>query len=67
MAIQDLGEANPQRTTLDDDFPQFFNTSNSASPPSNDVNKLNPDEISFGGILNQKIRDIATANSGFES
>ena len=67
LAIQDLGEANPQRTTLDDNYPQFFNTSNSASPPSNDVNKLNPDEIGFGGILNQKIRDIATASNGFES
>ena len=26
LAIQDLGEANPQRTTLDDNYPQFFNT-----------------------------------------
>ena len=29
-------------------------------------NKLDPDEIGFGGILNEKIRDIATVKNGFE-
>ena len=67
IALQDLGEANPENTQLDERIPNFFNTSNLESPPSNDVNRLDPDEIGFGGILTEAIRDIATVKNGFGS
>ena len=67
IALQDLGEANPENTQLDERTPNFFNTSNLESPPSNDVNRLDPDEIGFGGILTEAIRDIATVKNGFGS
>ena len=66
IALQDLGEAHPENTRLDNGFAGFFNTSNPSDPPQNKSNKLDPDEIGFGGILNEKIRDIATVKNGFE-
>ena len=66
VALQDLGEAHPENTRLDDGISGFFNTSNPMDPPQNQVNKLDPDEIGFGGILNDKIRDIATVKNGFD-
>ena len=66
VALQDLGEAHPDNTRLDDNFSSFFNSINFADPPSNSANKLDPDEIGFGGVINQNIRDIATVNNGFD-
>ena len=65
VALQDLGEANSENTRLDDIFKDFFTTSNPLDPPNNKANKLNPEDIGTGGILNQNIRDIATVNSAF--
>ena len=67
IALQDLGEANPINSSLDDTFSGFFTTANHLDPPSNNVNKLDPDEIGFQGILNENIRDIATVNNGFNN
>ena len=67
VALQDLGETNPEKAQLDDNFPGFFSTSIPSDPPRNESNKLDPDEIGFGGILNEKIRDIATVNNGFDT
>ena len=67
VALQDLGETNPEKAQLDDNFPGFFSTSIPSDPPRNETNKLDPDEIGFGGILNEKIRDIATVNNGFDT
>ncbi len=66
VALQDLGESNPKSTRLDDTFSDFFNVLDQRNPPSNSANKLDPDEIGFGGILNENIRDIATVNNAFE-
>lgn len=64
MALQDLGEADPNKTLLDDSTPNFFNT-NSGAYPDNDVNKLDPLAIGGTGLLTEDIRDIATARNGF--
>ncbi|MEK9612591.1 MAG: cell surface protein SprA, partial [Flavobacteriaceae bacterium] len=67
VAIQDLGEAHPDNTRLDDQIPGFFTAGNTNAPPSNNRNLLDPDEIGFGGILTKDIRDIATVKKGFGS
>ena len=61
-----MGEPNPENTKLDDNYLDFINSSNPFAPPDNSVNKLDPDEIGFSGVLNTKIRDIATVNDAFE-
>ena len=61
-----MGEPNPDNTKLDDNYLDFINSSNPFAPPDNSVNKLDPDEIGFSGVLNTKIRDIATVNDAFE-
>ena len=66
IALQDLGEPNPENTKLDDNYLDFINSSNPFAPPDNSANKLDPDEIGFSGVLNTKIRDIATVNDAFE-
>jgi cell surface protein SprA len=65
IAIQDLAEANPTNTKLDELIKDFFNVNDIDSPPNNDFNRLNPDRIGQSSILNQNIRDIAKVKSGF--
>ena len=65
IALQDLGEANPENTTLDERITSFMVGEPLNAPPSNHVNRLDPGEIGFGGILNSNIRDIATVGQGF--
>ena len=65
VALQDLGEANPERTTLDDSVSNFISVSDPNYPPTNEVNRLDPDEIGFDGILTNEIRDIASVKNGF--
>ena len=67
IALQDLGEANPENTRLDDVAASFFIEINPLFPPSNKGNKLDPDKIGFGGILTPAIRDIATVKNGFSA
>ena len=67
IALQDLGEANPNNSKLDDSVSEFFFATNPKDPPSNNANKLDPDEIGFQGVLNENIRDIATVNNGFNN
>ena len=66
IALQDLGESNPDATILDDVTSGFFNAGPNAYP-DNDVNKVDPLAIGGGGILTDDIRDIATAKDGFGS
>ena len=66
IALQDLGESNPDATILDDVTSSFFNAGPNAYP-ENDVNKVDPLAIGGGGILTGDIRDIATAKDGFGS
>ena len=65
VALQDLGEANPELTSLANQVSNFINVNNLNHPPGNEVNKLDPNEIGFNGILNSQIRDIATVKNGF--
>ena len=65
IAIQDLAESNPNNTTLDKLTPNFFTTNNVKSPPSNNINRLDPDKIGQSSILNNDVRDISKVKSGF--
>ena len=65
VALQDLGEADPENTTLDDRTNNFFTTAAVEGLPDNTVNRLNPKSIDGTGILTQSIRDIATLRAGF--
>ena len=65
IAIQDLAESNPNNTTLDKLTSNFFNNNNVKSPPSNNLNRLDPDKIGQSSILNNNIRDISKVKSGF--
>ena len=64
VALQDLGEANPERTRFQRIDSQFFRTTNAAAPPSNTHNRLDP-LATTGGILTSEIRDIASVKQGF--
>jgi len=67
VALQDLGEALPENTTLQNRIPEFFNAEAVGLIPNNAANKLDPIAINKGGVLNDAIRDIATLKSGFGS
>ena len=64
VGFQDLGEANPDKTTMNQRIPNFILTSNFSSPPSNEVNLLNPEAIGAEGMLNENIRDITMLEEG---
>ena len=66
IALQDLGESNPDATILDDITSWFFNAGPNAFT-DNEVNKEDTLAIGGGGILTDDIRDIATAKDGFGS
>ncbi|MEO9891342.1 cell surface protein SprA [Aurantibacter sp.] len=67
VAIQDLGEPNPEKTRIgiaNGDPAGFFNDLPTALP-RNASNDFDPTKIGAGGMLNENIRDIATVESGF--
>ena len=64
VAIQDLGEANPENVGLDNQA-GFFTTGNPNAFPDNSVNNFNPEAIGTTSFLTDAIRDIATVQSGF--
>lgn len=66
IALQDLGEANPARTSLGQRASNFFSVSDPNAPPHNEVNRLDPDEIGLDGLLTDAVRDIATVKQGFQ-
>ena len=65
VALQDLGEALPNRTALADRIPDFFTAQAATQVPNNEANRLNPKSIGSTGVLNEAIRDIATVQQGF--
>ena len=67
VALQDLAEANPEKTRLDKISTPFFTESNRNAPPDNGVNRLDPETIGFGGLITESIRDIATVKNSFGS
>jgi len=64
LALQDLGETNPDVVRLDDVTSSFFNVTPGAFP-ANNANKLDPSEIGGTGLLTNDVRDIATTRNGF--
>ena len=67
ITLQDLGEAHPDKTRLDEMSSSFFTNSNPNAPPDNGVNRLDPEAIGYGGILTKAVRDIATVKNSFNT
>ena len=68
VAIQDLGEVQPEKTRIgqnNGDPAGFFNSSAAGNLPRNGANDFDPLQIGSGGALTTNIRDIATVQSGF--
>ncbi len=65
VGFQDLGESDPDKTTLDNKITNFFNGKVFSSPPANENNRLDPDAIGKEGILSTDIRDIASIPKSF--
>lgn len=65
VALQDLGEPNPENTRINLNAPGgFFNSTNSL--PSNQANDYDPLGIASGtSVLTPAVRDIATVRQGF--
>ena len=66
LGLQDLGESNPEKTKLDEFYPNFITKPGLNVYPDNSVNKLDPETID-NGLLNASIRDISTVKDGFGS
>ncbi|WP_255573026.1 T9SS outer membrane translocon Sov/SprA [Hanstruepera marina] len=70
VALQDLGESNPDpnenNVYLNPIPPGFINVGPNAYP-DNGNNDFDPTAIGSGSVLNEMIRDIATAQQGFGS
>ena len=66
VAIQDLGESNPDNTSLSQKGtpPMGFFPNPSNQFPRNNANDFDPNQIGTGA-LTQSIRDIATVENGF--
>ncbi|MGI9551229.1 MAG: cell surface protein SprA, partial [Aurantibacter sp.] len=67
VAIQDLGEPDPERTRIGqmNGQPAGFFNGLPTDLPRNGANDYDPSLIGAGGALNDNIRDIATVESGF--
>ena len=65
VALQDLGESNPQRTRLGKATPNFFNVPVPSGVPANEANKLNPEQINSGAFITEGIRDVGTLAQSF--
>lgn len=67
VAIQDLGEAVSEQTTIGNGAPSgFFNPTSANGFPDNGANDYDPELIGGGGVLTESIRDIATVEAGFD-
>ena len=60
VALQDLGESNPERTRLGQVNTNFFNVPLPNGVPANEANKLNPEQINAGSFITEGIRDVGT-------
>ncbi len=65
IAFQDLGESQIDKTGIGSNIENFFVYEGSKILPDNGTNKLDPNLIENGGILNNKIRDISSVKLGF--
>ena len=70
VALQDLGESNPNPAANDillNPIPPGFLNAGPNAFPDNGNNDFDPTTIGSGSVLNDNIRDIATAQQGFGS
>ncbi len=70
VALQDLGESNPDPAANDillNPIPPGFLNAGPNAFPNNGNNDFDPTAIGSGSVLNDNIRDIATAQQGFGS
>ena len=65
VALQDLGESNPERTRLGQANTNFFNVPLPNGVPANEANKLNPEQINAGSFITEGIRDVGTLAQSF--
>ncbi|MGB2171719.1 MAG: cell surface protein SprA [Flavobacteriaceae bacterium] len=65
VALQDLGESVIGNTRLGALSPSFFNTGLPNAIPSNEANKLDPENIGSGSFISSGIRDIGTVEQSF--
>ena len=65
IAFQDLGESQKDKTGVGSNIENFFISEGPKVLPDNGTNKLDPNLIENGGILNKKIRDISSVKLGF--
>lgn len=64
VALQDLGESDPNNTRIAAIDSNFINSSPLAIP-TNEANKFDLDQLGAGGYLNENIRDIGTLQNAF--
>ena len=64
LALQDLGESDPNKTKIDEFYPSFILKPGSNVYPDNSVNKFDPSTIGTG-LLSSFIREISTVKKGF--
>ncbi|MFJ1262731.1 cell surface protein SprA [Capnocytophaga canis] len=65
LALQDLGEANPLNTRINQNAPIGFFSSTTNNMPTNAANRFDPAEIGGSSVLTDAIRDVATLQQGF--
>ena len=66
VALQNLGEASPEKIYFENQMPaNFFNGNHPSAPPSNNNNVLNPDIYQGNSVLTSQIRQLTTVNQGF--
>ena len=64
IALQDIGESDPNFTRIDDFANDFFLTNNIDESPDNSLNNFNPNLIGQN-FINSNIRSISNVSSGF--
>ncbi len=64
IALQDIGESDPNFTRIDDFANDFFTTNNINESPDNSLNNFNPNLIGQN-FINNNIRSISNVSSGF--
>lgn len=65
IALQDLGESDPDNTRADELNASFFNPPTPRGIPTNEANKLDPNPNSGASFISDAIRDVATVPNGF--
>lgn len=65
VALQNLGEASPDKIYFENQLPPDFFNHHSSAPPSNFNNILNPDINRGNSVLTSQIRELSTVNQGF--